>query len=190
MATHWEQLPTPEFLLGEFHGQRSLADYCPWGCQESDTTNTFTFYFSLQMQSQELRAQWPTKMMQSLFEEKAFSSKEVKPFTNELAQSARANNYSALTFGHKCTVMQCSIPEQNLCCAVASVLSDSVQRYGLQPSRLFCPGDSPSKTTGTSCHFFLQGIFPTQGSNLCLLHLLQWQAGFLPLVPPGKLNFI
>ena len=28
------------------------------------------------------------------------------------------------------------------------------------------------------CHFILQGIFPTQGSNPCLLH---WQADFLPL---------
>ena len=31
----------------------------------------------------------------------------------------------------------------------------------------------PSKNTGVGCHFLLQGIFPTQGSNphlLCLLH--------------------
>ena len=27
------------------------------------------------------------------------------------------------------------------------------------------------------CHFLLQGIFPTQGSNLSLLCLLHWQAG-------------
>ena len=26
------------FLPGEFHGQRSLADYSPWGCKESDVT--------------------------------------------------------------------------------------------------------------------------------------------------------
>ena len=32
----------------------------------------------------------------------------------------------------------------------------------------------------------LQGIFPTQGSNLCLLCLLHWQVGSLPLAPPGK----
>ena len=32
----------------------------------------------------------------------------------------------------------------------------------------------------------LQGIFPTQGFNLHLLGLLQWQVGSLPLVPPGK----
>ena len=30
--------PTPIFLPGEFHGQRSLAGYSPWGGKESDTT--------------------------------------------------------------------------------------------------------------------------------------------------------
>jgi len=29
---------TPVFLPGEFHGQRSLTGYSPWGCKESDTT--------------------------------------------------------------------------------------------------------------------------------------------------------
>ena len=37
------------------------------------------------------------------------------------------------------------------------------------------------KNTGVGCHALLQGIFPTQGSNPCLLHLLNWQAGSLPL---------
>ena len=31
-------------------------------------------------------------------------------------------------------------------------------------------GDSPGKNTGVGCHFLLQGIFFTQGSNLGLLH--------------------
>ena len=30
--------PTPVFLPGEAHGQRSLADYSPGGCKELDTT--------------------------------------------------------------------------------------------------------------------------------------------------------
>ena len=30
------------------------------------------------------------------------------------------------------------------------------------------------------CHFLLQGIFPTQGSSLCLVCLLHWQADSLP----------
>ena len=54
---------------------------------------------------------------------------------------------------------------------------------------LFCPGDSPGKNTGVGCHALLQGIFPNQGSNLCLLCLLHWQLRFfLPLTPPGKLQ--
>ena len=36
----------------------------------------------------------------------------------------------------------------------------------------------PGKNTGVGCHFLLQGIFPTQGWNLCLLH---WQVDSLPL---------
>ena len=47
-------------------------------------------------------------------------------------------------------------------------------------------GDSPGKNTEVDCHSLRQGIFPTQGSNLCLLRLLNGQAGSLPLVPPGK----
>ena len=33
-----EWQPTPVFLPGKFHGQRSLVSYRPWGCKESDTT--------------------------------------------------------------------------------------------------------------------------------------------------------
>ena len=36
------------------------------------------------------------------------------------------------------------------------------------------------------CHFLLQGVFLTQKLNPHLLHLLHWQAGSLPLAPPGK----
>ena len=34
-------------------------------------------------------------------------------------------------------------------------------------------GDSPGKNTGVSCHALLQGIFPSQGSNLGLPHRRQ-----------------
>ena len=34
--------PTPVFLPGEFHGQRRLAGYSPWGLKESDTTERLT----------------------------------------------------------------------------------------------------------------------------------------------------
>ena len=51
-------------------------------------------------------------------------------------------------------------------------------------------GDSPGKNIGAGCHAFLQGIFSTQGSNSCLLHLLHWQVDSLPLVPPGKPSLV
>ena len=37
-----EWQPTPVFLPGEFHGQRSLEGYSPWGLKESDTTEQLT----------------------------------------------------------------------------------------------------------------------------------------------------
>ena len=33
-----------QYLAGEFHGQRSLADYGPWGHKESDTTECACTY--------------------------------------------------------------------------------------------------------------------------------------------------
>ena len=51
------------------------------------------------------------------------------------------------------------------------VVSDSYDRMDCS-----LPGssvDSPGKNTGVGCHFFLQGIFPTQGTNLGLLHCRQ-----------------
>ena len=57
------------------------------------------------------------------------------------------------------------------------------------PHKLLCLWDFSGKNTGVGCHFPLQGIFPTQGSNLhllCLLpcswllyHLSLWGSQFL-----------
>ena len=65
----------------------------------------------------------------------------------------------------------------------------TLQPHGLWSTRLLCPWDSPGKNTGVGCHALLQGIYPTQGSNPCLLCLLHWQAGSLPLAPPGKPSY-
>ena len=37
-----EWLPTPVFLPGQFHGQRSLVGYRPWGRKELDTAERLT----------------------------------------------------------------------------------------------------------------------------------------------------
>ena len=59
-----------------------------------------------------------------------------------------------------------------LCTLSSSVVSNSLRPHELQPSRLLCPWNFPGKNTEMGCHFILQGIFPTQGLNLCLPSLL------------------
>ena len=39
-----QKLPAAVFLSEEFHGQRSLAGYSPWGHRESDTTERLFFF--------------------------------------------------------------------------------------------------------------------------------------------------
>ena len=73
-------------------------------------------------------------------------------------------------------------------CQVTSVVSDSLWPYGLWPSRLFCPWNSPGKNTRVVCHALLRRIFPTQGWNPHLLCVLLWQMCPLLLVPHQKLR--
>ena len=72
------------------------------------------------------------------------------------------------------------------CCMLSYVphfVTHGPQGNSLWPTRPFCPWNFLSKNTGAGCHFPLQGSFPIQGLNLCLLHLQYWQVDSLPLVP-------
>ena len=71
-------------------------------------------------------------------------------------------------------------------CVCANSLQSCLTLCEPMPARLLCSWHFTGKNTGAGCHALLQGIFPTQGSNSCLLCLLHWQVGSLPLVPPGK----
>ena len=57
-----------------------------------------------------------------------------------------------------------------------------------QCTRILFPWNFPGKNTRVGCHFHLQGIFPTQGSNPYLLHC-RWfpalQVDSLPLMHQG-----
>ena len=69
-----------------------------------------------------------------------------------------------------------------LCCLVVESYVTLLWPCRLQPTRLLCPWDSPSKNNGGGCYFLLQGIFQTQGSKLSLL----FPGGFFAIEPPGK----
>ena len=72
----------------------------------------------------------------------------------------------------------CAYMYMYVCAAQCSIMSASLRPHELQP-RLLCPWDFSDKNTGVDCHFLLQGIFLTQGSNLHVLCLLYWQTEFL-----------
>ena len=78
----------------------------------------------------------------------------------------------------------------HVCVPSCSVFSDSLQPHGLYPTRPLCPWDFLGKNTGVGYHFLLQGIFPTQGSNPCLLCLQHQQVGSLPRHHLGSSSWV
>ena len=56
---------------------------------------------------------------------------------------------------------------QAVLCSVAQ--SCLFQTPWTMARQALCPWNSAGKNTGVGCHFLVQGIFLTQGSNPCLL---------------------
>ena len=93
------------------------------------------------------------------------------------------------------------VPQSSLRGSLSSheVKWKSLSHVRLFVARLLCPWNSPGKNTGVCCHFLLQGIFLTQGSNLssCTVgrSFTIWAMREVPLKlypsvsPPTKLKF-
>ena len=58
-----EWLPTQVFLAGEFHGQKSLEGYSPWGHKELDTTERLTH-----THTNVIKCSWETWLVKNLSE--------------------------------------------------------------------------------------------------------------------------
>ena len=73
-------------------------------------------------------------------------------------------------------------------CTCMHVLSHVLTLWpeGLQTASLLCLWNFPGKNTGAGCHALFQGIFPSQGSNQCFLHLLHFQVDSLLLSHLGS----
>ena len=69
------------------------------------------------------------------------------------------------------------------CCLVAKSCLTLLRPRGLYLSWFCCPWDFPGKNAGVGCHFLLQWIVLTQGSNPCLPC---WQVDSLPLSYQGS----
>ena len=159
--------PTPVFLPGKFHGQRSLAGYSPWGCRKLDTTEQVSTHTYTILDS----PPWPT------------------PTTSCGSQSHKQSHPNILHMGPVTSDPGEDIihrPATFCWCIFVDTWGLHVRReskgvvktvshvwFFCDPGlsiRLLCPWDFPDKNPGMGCHFFLQGIFLTQGSNPHLLH--------------------
>ena len=70
---------------------------------------------------------------------------------------------------------------ESVSCSVVSIF---LQPWDCSPAGSSVHGIFQARKL-VGCHFLLQGIFPTQGSNPCLLYLANWQVDSLPALP-GK----
>ena len=68
-----------------------------------------------------------------------------------------------------------------------SVVSDSLQRFGLKSARHLYPWNLPGKNTRAGCHFLLQGIFPIQIS-ICIYCIARQISS--PLSHLGRTNMV
>ena len=88
-------------------------------------------------------------------------------------QAVLSHNTSETKCVESCPTSKTSSPTQhpNCACVVHIKSFQSCLTLGnpmdCSPPGSSLHGDSPGKNTGVGCHFLLQGIFPTPGSNPC-----------------------
>ena len=172
-----ERLPTPVFWLGEFHGL-----YSPQGCKESDTTEQLSHSCGACVRL--------IFLVQSLF----FSMDACHVFPQYVLALIPFIRVGAVVT-RACTVCWLGPPLYSVAVTVLSGAESAPQLLGVETpkvkvkllsrarlfvtpwivacTKLLCPWDFQGKSTGVGCHFLLQGIFPTQGSNPGLWHCRQ-----------------
>ena len=153
MRRKWQ--PTPLFLPGEFHGQRSLAGCCPWGHKEQNMT--------LRLNNTNM-----SLMIKITLRFLVLSMIMIKRGDVITVNEALVAQLQLILWMGNSSVWHVSVSPQ--------VVSDSLYHDGLQPSRLHCPWNFLGKNSGMGGHSLLQRIFQTQGLNLDLLHSLQVDA--------------
>ena len=106
---------------------------------------------------------------------------------NNIISSAHSDSFASF--------FPVEIPLVSFSCLIALIRTSNNTSYGVcllfvTPWTVACQAPLSmeffSQGYGMDCHFLLQGIFLTQGSDLCCLHLLHWQADSLSLAQPGK----
>ena len=79
--------------------------------------------------------------------------RSMKEIEEEDSSKVNRNNHRTLLLS--LLPRACLVPVMWLHVLSHSVVSDSLRPWGLQPTRLLCPWDSPGKNTGVGCHVLL-----------------------------------
>ena len=155
--------PTPVFLPREYHGQRSLVGYRPWGHEESDITewlNTISIIKNgekIFLNSTNLLFLRNVKNMSAAAKSLQSCPTLCDPIDSSPPGSPIPGILQARTLGG--LPFPSPMREGEKRKWSRSVVSDSLWPHGLQPIRLLHPWDFPGKSTGVGCHlssyFFL-----------------------------------
>ena len=110
-------------------------------------------------------------------------------FTGKIKLKTELNISPSFSFKRVVFILNCSYSPLGVlislpcCCLVAKLCLTLCNPMNCRPTGSSCPWDFPAKNTGVGCHFLLQGIFPTQGSNYvsCIGRqvLSQWATIFI-----------
>ena len=173
MEKKWQ--PTPIFLTGESHGQRSLAGYSPWGCkrvgqdfvtkqQQQDVGWSSGWLHDLRVSSQRLLVNYQREgifTVENLPESCLTKPSSLTSVSDQGTQWHYMPSCEMQWEAHNLTFVVC-LPTclrkwKSLSHVLLFVISWTIQY-------------SPGQNTGVGSLSLLQGIFPTQGLKPGLPH--------------------
>ena len=88
------------------------------------------------------------------------------PVSQLFASGGQSTGVFSFSIRHRRSIVERTSEVAQLCPALCDPMDC---RFLHPPIRLLHPWNFPGRSTGVGCHFLLQGIFPTQGSNPGLL---------------------
>ena len=153
-----EWIPTPVFLPGESHGQRSLAGFSPWGCRESDMTEWHTHTQKPNRRRERIGGP------QGLREEPQPHQRYISDFLGDQVAKTLLSQGKCVGSkpgqGTRSHMLQ--LRPGDVCMLLCPTLCGP---WTVPPPGSSVHGILQANYAGLGCCTLLQGIFPTQGSN-------------------------
>ena len=112
--SHWSRKwqPSPVFLPGNFHGQRTLASYSPWGHKESDMTEQLSTHTHNGIRQTTIEMIGKIILVQAISPSPVSSHSQMvfTPPVSPVSSPLYARFPSPREFYQECTFLACSLP--------------------------------------------------------------------------------